>query len=586
MAEAIAPTRPHEFSDTVGALPSYTPPTVRFRTLKFSDGRVIEIALSDIVVLVGPNNAGKSVALEELEQWVRGTSRSQVITSAILHHTGTSEDFATYLDRHTQITVQGGSISIKGPGFSAGIGTNDIKTLWPKQISTFAPLFCTRVNTETRITESNPAPAIAVLKDTPSHPIHLLYQNDELEDTISKYFQKAFGKELIVFRLGGNEIPLLVGHRPTLTDEEDRLSRTYNERLLASSLQLSEQGDGMRSFASVILRLLAPTTPSVLLLDEPEAFLHPPQARLLGEIIAQNKPTEAQLFVATHSPDVLHGLITIAPENLHVLRMQRDGNVNRVLELDKELVKEVSRDPLMMQSSVMSGVFHERVIICESDADCMFYSSVLDVPKVHGDRYPDVLFIHANGKHRMATLAGTLVQLGVPVDVIADMDILNDINDLKKIVESLNGNWNEMASSARNFKTAIEELKPWLTGIEIKKGIENTLEKVPETGPFPSDLQSKISEQFRKASPWDAIKQAGTHAIPADQATHQFNKLDSLCRAVGLWIVPVGEVEGFCRTIGGHGPKWVQKVLEERDVEKDTELQAARDFLSKLWAAK
>ena len=132
----------------------------------------------------------------------------------------------------------------------------------------------------------------------------------------------------------------------------------------------------MRSFASVILRLLAPTTPSVLLLDEPEAFLHPPQAKLLGEIIAQNKPTEAQLFVATHSPDVLHGLITIAPENLHVLRMQRDGNVNRVLELDKELVKEVSRDPLMMQSSVMSGGFHERVIICESYADCMFYSSV------------------------------------------------------------------------------------------------------------------------------------------------------------------------------------------------------------------
>ena len=557
MAEAIAPTLPHEFSDTVDEPPSYTPPTVRFQTLEFSDGGVIEIALSDIVVLVGPNNAGKSVALEELEQWVRGKSRSKVIKSAILHHTGTSDDFATYLDRHTQITDKGGSISIKGPGFSVGIGTNDIKTMWPTQILSFAPLFCTRVKTETRITESNPTPAFAVLKDTPSHPIHLLYQNDELEDTISKYFQKAFGKELIVFRLGGNEIPLLIGHRPTLTDGEDRLSRTYNELLLTSSLQLSEQGDGMRSFASVILRLLASTTPSVLLLDEPEAFLHPPQARLLGEIIAQNKPTEAQLFIATHSPDVLHGLITIAPENLHVLRMQRDGNVNRVLELDKELVKEVSRDPLMMQSSVMSGVFHERVIICESDADCMFYSSVLNVPKVHGDRYPDVLFIHANGKHRMATLAGTLVQLGVPVDVIADMDILNDINDLKKIVETLNGNWNEMASSARNFKTAIEEHKPWLTGLEIKKGIANILEKVPETGPFPSDLQSKIGEQFRKASPWDAIKQAGTHAIPADQATHQFSKLDSLCRAVGLWIVPVGEVEGFCKTIGGHGPKWV-----------------------------
>ena len=377
MAKTTTPTLPTEHSDSIDGLASYNPPTVRFRTLTFSDGSVIKIALSDIVVFVGPNNAGKSVALQELEQWVRGKSRGHVIKSATLHHTGTPDDFETYLNRHTQITLQGGSTSIKGPGFSMGIGAQDVKSMWPSQISNFSRLFCTRVNTETRITESDPAPSFAVLTDTPSSPIHLLYQNDELEDTISAYFQKAFGKELIVFRLGGNEMPLLVGHRPTLTAGEDRLSRTYNERLLSSSLPLSEQGDGMRSFASVILRLLAPTTPSILLLDEPEAFLHPPQARLLGEIIARNKPSEAQLFVATHSPDVLQGLIAIAPENLHVLRMQREGNVNRVLELDKKLVKEVSRDPLMMQSSVMSGVFHERVIVCESDADCMFYSSIL-----------------------------------------------------------------------------------------------------------------------------------------------------------------------------------------------------------------
>ena len=49
----------------------------------------------------------------------------------------------------------------------------------------------------------------------------------------------------------------------------------------------------MRSFASVILHLLAPNTQSVLLLDEPEAFLHPPQARLLGEFIAKERPKRA-----------------------------------------------------------------------------------------------------------------------------------------------------------------------------------------------------------------------------------------------------------------------------------------------------
>ena len=101
----------------------------------------------------------------------------------------------------------------------------------------------------------------------------------------------------------------------------------------------------MRSFASVVLHVLAPISPSVLLLDEPEAFLHPPQARLLGEMIALERSSRAQLFLATHSPDVLHGLISVAPENLRVLRIQRDGTVNRIKELDKDLVKKISVDP-------------------------------------------------------------------------------------------------------------------------------------------------------------------------------------------------------------------------------------------------
>ena len=195
----------------------------------------------------------------------------------------------------------------------------------------------------------------------------------------------------------------------------------------------------MRSFASVIVHLLAPITPSVLLLDEPEAFLHPPQARLLGEILAKEKSSRTQLFVATHSTDVIHGLINVAPDHLRVLRMQRDDNCNRIKELDKSLIEEISTDPLMKYSSVMSGLFHERVIICEADSDCMFYSSLLDLPEVHGERQPDVLFVHANGKGRVAALAKTLVALDVPVDVVVDIDILNDTVVLERVLDSLDG---------------------------------------------------------------------------------------------------------------------------------------------------
>jgi hypothetical protein len=44
-------------------------------------------------------------------------------------------------------------------------------------------------------------------------------------------------------------------------------------------------------------------------------------------------------------------------------------------------------------------------------------------------------------------------------------------------------------------------------------------------------------------------------------------------RAAGLHVVEVGELEGFVRTVGGHGPRWVNEVLK-RDLASDPELEA------------
>ena len=245
----------------------------------------------------------------------------------------------------------------------------------------------------------------------------MLYSEDQLENRINGYFQQAFGEDLVVYRLGGNEIPILVGKNQSLQTGENRTSSSYCRRLIDSTTPLKQQGDGMRSFASVVLHLLAPVTPSILMLDEPEAFLHPPQARLLGELIAKERSSRSQLFVATHSVDVINGLLNVAPDNLRVLRIRRHGNVNHVKELDKERAKQINADPLMKYLSVLSGLFHERVIICEADSDCTFYSSLLNLREVHGDHQPDVLFVHANGKDRIGALVKTLTELDVPVEL-------------------------------------------------------------------------------------------------------------------------------------------------------------------------
>ena len=562
--------------------PVRSSPSLTFASITFSDGTTIELDPADVVVLVGPNNAGKSLALRELDDYLGGNSATTVLNSIKLCKTGTKDDFDAFVRKHGQVRSQGDSWNVSGYGFSLGMSSLDLKQFWPDNIESFKSLFCLRVPTEKRITDSDPVDSLNSLEQHASNPIHML-RDDELESKLSGYFRRAFNEDLILYRGGLRKPPLLVGERLAPHDGEDRVSEKYLKRLVNSTVPLHNQGDGMRSFASVILHLLAPITPTVLLLDEPEAFLHPPQARLLGEIIATERSSQTQLFIATHSPDVLHGLINVAPDRLRVLRVQREGNVNRVKELDKKLVRDISIDPLMKYSSVMSGVFHERVIICESDADCMFYSSILHLPEVSGQRQPDILFVHASGKGRITALAKTLVALGVPVDVIADIDVLRDTVVLRSIIDSLGQDSTVALPLAKAVKDAIEQHKPWLNAGEITKGILEILDESPTSGEFPQNQRSQIEALFRKASPWDAVKGSGETAVPSGDPTKQFQTLLNLCREMGLWIVPVGELEGFCKSVGGHGPRWVQQVIEGYNLANEPELERARDFVREIW---
>ena len=566
-------------------------PSVTFESLTFSDGSAMHLDPTDVVVLVGPNNAGKSAALRELDEAIANNHHAVVLKSFALNKEGTKEEFQNFVKKHAQVRRRGRSWELSGYHWSVSLsngGLQQLQQFWPEQLNTFRQMFCLRMPTETRITGSNPPKAINHGEETLNHPIHILVDDDELEMNISTYFHRAFGKDLILNRTPSRNISLLVGTRPVLDSEtgEDRLSKSYRKRVIAHTNPLAQEGDGMRSFASVILHLLAPITASILLLDEPEAFLHPPQARLLGEIIAVEKSSRAQLFVATHSPDVLQDLVNVASDRLRLLRIQREGNINRIKELDKEIVKRISSDPVMNYSSVLSGVFHKRVIICEADGDCMFYSSMLELEAVHGEGHPDVLFVHAGGKDRMAILAQTLRDLDVPVDVVADIDILREESGLQRTIEALGGDWSRVRQSAKIVRTAVNDSKPGLSIDQVKQEIEATLSQDLPDGDPVTKLRSDIDTIFRRVSPWDTVKQSGESAIPKGQATQNFQELLDICKETGLWIVPVGEMEGFCRSIGKKGPRWVQHVIEDKDLATDPDLERARAFVREIWESK
>ena len=118
-------------------------PAITFESITFSDGTTIETDPTDVLVLVGPNNAGKSLALRELETQIRKGQDTTVVVSAKLRFDGTGESFEEFVRANTLIMSNDRRRStIQGYRFSIGISPLNLKQFWPGKIRDFWPLFC------------------------------------------------------------------------------------------------------------------------------------------------------------------------------------------------------------------------------------------------------------------------------------------------------------------------------------------------------------------------------------------------------------------------------------------------------------
>ena len=68
------------------------PPKLSFEAITFSDGTTLKLDENDIVVFVGPNNAGKSAALHELEERVKRSTPGLLVKNATMSKKGTQEN--------------------------------------------------------------------------------------------------------------------------------------------------------------------------------------------------------------------------------------------------------------------------------------------------------------------------------------------------------------------------------------------------------------------------------------------------------------------------------------------------------------
>ena len=514
-------------------------PRVFFESITFNDGTEIKLNHNSIVVFTGANNSGKSQVLRDAENILsaENQARTVVMKSCNSDFIGSIID-PDFLNEHG---VEESADNMSFPELGALLNLSLLDNKWRNHLfySNSGRFFLRRLSTEERLTTSN---ALKRTSGAEKNPIYKLNESEALAQGISYYFHQAFGVDLVVNRNDCHTIPLHVGKAPDRKAYTMDRETEYYSKVKALPL-LQEQGDGMRSFASILLDTFT-SEACVTLIDEPEAFLHPPQARILGKMLADNNAKERQMLISTHSEDFLQGLLDSSNKNVTVIRIEREGSTNRMHVLQNERIRELWGNPILRYTNILSGLFHEKVIVCESDYDCLFYQAVLNaVYEQKGEIASDVLFTHCGGKAREKDVVSALKAVDVSVAAICDFDLLNDKKVMTDITKAFGLDWyTELDSDMSIFYSGV------------------------------NGRNSKTKDV------WERLKKHGKAGLEGDEPA-VFEDVDKKLRAAGLFVVPVGEMEGFDRTTNKEKKEWVYEVLEKYDLATEPKLREAREFI-------
>ena len=554
---------------------------VSIKTMLIGSGPVIVTPAAGVTLIVGGNNSGKSTILRQahaiLQQIVKGyVSAPPVLRDLTLRKTGVLADVYAWLGSNAQV--------VPGSGFSrlsGAVKTAHLKSSWdgaygPASLYQLGSAVTLLADARARFSQTEPTSRRADIGQPPAHPLHHYEDEPALLAELDGYSRDIFGVGLTLDRLSGNTT-LRFGRTDVAVPPADAVTPEYRQALI-DLLPLAQQGDGVASTLGLLVPLIAGSYP-IALVDEPEAFLHPPQAFKLGQTLARLvKRHGSQLIVATHDRNVVAGVLSVEETPVSVVRLERTGDDVVAHQIEPDRLRELWTSPSLRHSNVLDGLFHRAVIIAENERDCVFYAAALEAlsPQPKGFLSSDILFLSSHGVSGVHELASVLRAAHVPVISILDLDALQDKVVITRIVTSVGGSWSEEVE--KRYSSAVAEFsqprRP-RSSREVLTSIEEVLSKAPDA-PYSGGTKKAVHAILASDNPWREVKAYGLVRFRSDWASA--NALLGLLDDQGVILVRVGELEGFAPGLGvTKGPNWLPAALNsESHTQPEAEALAQR----------
>jgi predicted ATPase len=487
-----------------------------------------------VTLFVGPNNSGKSLVLREIWNVLRnghGGGPGQILASMkcaissaeredsiirrILADAKIAEDLKedekfTIRGTHPQILLSKAELRkfVRNP-FSLGERTPMV-----------VPSVMLDGATRLQLVGQQSLPSLS----SPSTTFGRLATNDVARSRLRAVLFEAFQKYIVVDAVQSPGMAFLK-FAPTVPPPS--LERSFSDEALAffqKCVGIELFSDGVRAFTGILAELFA-GDPSVLVIDEPEAFLHPSLAYLLGREIARPAQSGFQknVFIATHSPSFVMGCVQ-SSASVNVVRLTYANGQPTARVLKASDLSSLMRNPLLRSVGAIEALFHDFVVVTEADADRAFYDEINHRLLLTNDErgIQNCLFLRAQNKQTVADIVKPLRALGIPAAGIVDVDIYE------------------------------EGGKVWSTFVDAA-GMDAT------TAAGSAIVRSKVKDHFVASGAVKPKQRGGVNVLsgaPKKAADGLFDQLDDY----GMFTVRGGEVEhwlpGTVKS-SAHGPDWL-----------------------------
>ncbi len=353
-----------------------------------------------LTLVIGPNSAGKTQLLRDIQGRMLGDARKLVVCDDIqISRPASLDDLLQVLftENHIRRRVDSENTVFFEPRIPHFGGNQSNWSLNEYQVKNyfsapnkrngqadregqkdqfleyFGRSFIASLFLDRRLTVTSAVESFDYEAASPSNELQALYLDADAKRLLAEETKSVFGKAIWLDNTRANKLCLRVGHVPEMPPAEDRLEPTK----MREYRLIEDEGDGFKSYVAICLTLLLGRRP-VVLIDEPEMCLHPPQAYALGRFIGKyGVSPDHMTFVATHSSHVLRGVIE-QTEQLEIIRLSRVGQQFTGRRVSKETLKASIEKPSTKSESILDGLFAEAVTIVESEGDRLIYGTTWD----------------------------------------------------------------------------------------------------------------------------------------------------------------------------------------------------------------